>query len=204
LAVRLVVMALCAAASSCDTILPAPAGDIVPLDVSGDAVAETSASANLLIGGASDSGETFTSLEGCPQVHIIHGPQGGFHIWISVRVRNVSPKKAEIHVRMEDAETKATVKPGETTLTVNLMLAAGSQKTDPLPWYEYTGVPAFVKDPCTIHGRKLRVISKVIDLFGAEQQAEACLSGYLDATWLPQCVPAPGADASSDAGSGTK
>jgi len=146
----------------------------------------------LFVGGTSESGEAYVSLDTCPDVRIIHGSQNGYHIWTSVRACAVNPHKAVVFMHLEDAETDAWVKPGQIGLWVNLLPMVSTPptgQTDPRPWFEYTGLPAFVKDPCAIHGRPLRVVAELQDKAGATAHAQGCLTGYLDDEWYSlDCV----------------
>lgn len=97
---------------------------------------------------------------------IVSGPQGGQHIWVGVRAKNVWPQKLRMAVQMWDAETGELVKPGRVEITHTV--TAG-----PDGWLEYTGIPAYVKLPCAVQDRKLRVRLEISDLYGVAAAQEA-------------------------------
>ncbi|MSP92483.1 MAG: hypothetical protein EXR79_11900 [Myxococcales bacterium] len=107
---------------------------------------------------------------------IIRGPQGGQHIWVSVRCKGFHPKKIRLGVEMFDAETGDAMKPGRVEVTISL-------KPDVEAWSLHAGIPAFVKEPCKVKNRKLRVKFDVMDLYGVHGQDEA----FITPTWDGLC-----------------
>lgn len=129
----------------------------------------------VVVGGALDPGTGFVDWAdegvGLPTpATIISGPQGGQHIWVSVRTKGLWPSKARIGVEFVDPETGAIAKPGRVEVI-------GTLKTDPTApqWLLYEGLPAFIKEPCLIRERPLRAVLKVVDLYGRSVQDTALL-----------------------------
>lgn len=132
------------------------------------------------IGGSDADGQTFVDWKsGTAFAAIISGPQGGQHIWVSVRVKHVSPVKLRMGVQMIDSETCDLVKPGRVEITHTMI-----PKPDGI--FEYTGIPAFVKEPCKIKSRKLRVHLDISDMYGLETEAEATITPQYDGFCSPE------------------
>lgn len=130
------------------------------------------------VGGASEEGKGFVDWSsGTEAPAITRGPQGGQHIWVSAHVRHVFPNKARVAVTMfvEEGAVSVEVKPGRVEMTSNLK-ADGD-------WLIYPGIAAFVKEPCKIQGKKVRVELDVDDLYGRKVQAKA----WIRPTWDGVC-----------------
>lgn len=143
----------------------------------------------MAVGGSDLDGTTFVPLDGCPELPIIHGLQGGYHVWGSVRVRDVAPRKALLRVRLRDVATGALVPPGDVTLSVTLESAAEAGEDG--GWLERTGLPIFVADPCPIDGRVLQLEGRVVDLYGVEREADGCLVPRMLPEWRFACARSP-------------
>ena len=140
------------------------------------ASAPASTAPELRIGGAADDGSGFVDWSGGgARPPIITGPQGGQHVWLSVRTRNLVPQKVEIAARLVTPETCAAFAPGEVKLHVSL-------KADG-PWLAYNGITAFVDHPCDVRDRPIRVKVTVTDATGATAHAEADIAP----TWHGSC-----------------
>lgn len=149
------------------------------------------------VGGSDKDGATFVDWSsGTVTPLIISGPQGGQHIWVSVRAHDVSPSKLRMAVQMFDAETNAVVAPGRVEITHTMNVKADGT-------LEYTGIPAFVKFPCSIRGRKVHVHLEINDLYGVSAQDDATITPYWDGWCPPDSDASAGSDGSSasDAGS---
>ena len=139
--------------------LPKPAGNGVP---------------KVLVGGSDADGQTFVDwASGAVQAKVISGPQGGQHIWVSVQASNLWPVKLRMVVQMFDVETGELVKPGKVEITHTMNPTCG-------PWFTYTGMPSFVKEPCKINGRKLRVHLEASDLYGLAASSDAFIVAQYD------------------------
>ncbi len=123
----------------------------------------------VIVGGANDDGTGFvdwhTSTVGPP---IVMGPQGGQHIWVSVRTgRNFNASKMRLLIDMTDLDTGDVVKPGQIPFTRTL--------TDSGTELQITGITAYVKEPCKIKGHHVRVHVGVEDLVGLPGSDEAII-----------------------------
>lgn len=144
------------------------------------------------VGGADDGGNGFIDWSsGSYPATVIHGPQGGQHIWVSAKTKNLFPNKARVSVTMfleSPGAADEVVKPGTTTVT-------GTLKPFPAPpelpgeWLIYAGLPAFVSQPCKIAQQKLRVQIEVSDLYGVLASNKAWIRPKW--TFMP-CVVAVG------------
>lgn len=140
------------------------------------------------VGGSCDDGWGFVDWhDGEKTPKIIMGIQGGQHIWATIRVRNVHLKKLRMAVEMRLADTGELVKPGRVELTTTPKQVYGD-------WTGHEGMPVFVKEPCKIMGKKIRVQLEVSDLYGVKATDEA----FITPTWNGYCpeqpsppVPAP-------------
>jgi hypothetical protein len=129
------------------------------------------------VGGSQDDGNGFVDWEnGNSKPKIIRGPQGGQHIWVSARAKGMHPKKIRLGVEMFDAETGDPMKPGRVEVTVSL-------KPEDWGWELYAGIPAFVKEPCKVMNRKLKVKFDASDLYGVGATDEA----FIWPTWDGAC-----------------
>lgn len=88
---------------------------------------------------------------------VVCGPQGGQHIWTSVRVMNVGPENVDIVLSITDAET------GEQVCRSELKGLLLSPEDD---WFSFTGVACFVTDPAKIEGRTMRLEGTAADANG--------------------------------------
>jgi len=128
------------------------------------------------VGGANDDGSGFVDWRsGTARPTIIMGPQGGQHVYVSVRVAALWPKKIRMGVEMRDAQTGEVVKPGRIEITSSL-------KADEA-WMAYAGMTAFVKEPCKISDRKMKVHLDVSDLYGVKATDDAVITPH----WAGYC-----------------
>ena len=134
----------------------------------------------VLIGGASEMGEGFIDWsDGKATAPMIRGIQGGQHIWVSVRARNVSHKKLRMAITAVLEDSGKTVIPGRVEYTSTVGMKDG--------WLFYEGAQSFVKCPCQVVGRRLRIELEVIDLYGRTAKHEA----FITPTWDGGCEFAP-------------
>ncbi len=184
------ILSLLLCLTACGSSRPLPSvdaisGDIdLPDDVSSTADCPAPAKIGKLpkawIGGANDDGTGFVDWRsGAVTPTIIMGPQGGQHVYVSVRAANLWPKKIRMGVEMRDALTDEVVKPGRIEITSSL-------KAD-CEWMTYTGMTAFVKEPCKISDRKLKVHLDVSDLYGVKATDDAVITPH----WEGYCAPNP-------------
>ncbi|MBM4342741.1 MAG: hypothetical protein FJ100_05135 [Deltaproteobacteria bacterium] len=130
------------------------------------------------VGGADPEGKGWLDWStGKDTPEILKGPQGGQHIWVSARTANLHPKKARITVTMflETPTGDQVVKPGTVEMTGTLKWEEG--------WLVYAGLPAFVKEPCVIRDKKVRVELAVDDLYGVH----AADTAWITPVWKGYC-----------------
>ncbi len=129
----------------------------------------TSGPATLLIGGANDDGTGFVDWHGATATPpIIMGPQGGQHVWVSVRTtRDFYASKMRFTIDMTDLDTAQEVKPGPMQFTRTLI--------DDGTVLQFSGITAYVKEPCKITGHHVRVHVDVSDLVGLTGSDEAVI-----------------------------
>ncbi|MBI5608291.1 MAG: hypothetical protein HY902_05370 [Deltaproteobacteria bacterium] len=184
-----VVLSSCASSAGSDS--GSDAGDGKAADLAADV---TDTTPRVQVGGADDGGNGFVDWSsGSYPATLIHGPQGGQHIWVSAKTKNLFPNKARVSVTMylESASGDELVKPGTTTVT-------GTLKPFPAPpelpgeWLIYAGLPAFVSQPCKLAQQKVRVQVEVSDLYGVVASNKAWIRPKW--TFMP-CVVAIGATA---------
>lgn len=113
------------------------------------------------VGGSDVGGAGWLDWSGPPHpADVITGIQGTEHIWVSVRVRNLNPKKLHVAATLviEGPGGDELVKPGRIEATLKF-------KPDGADLL-YEGLPAFVSEPCKINGKRVRVEVEVTDVFG--------------------------------------
>ena len=140
------------------------------------------------VGGSLDNGTGFVDWSPAPGVDlpksatIISGPQGGQHIWVTVRTKGLWSNKARIRVEIVHAQDGTVAKPGYVEVI-------GSLKVDPAApeWLYYQGIAAFIKEPCKIMKIPHRVQVKVTDLYGDQAAGEA----RIVPTWDGWCLTPP-------------
>ena len=131
------------------------------------------------VGGASVEGKGFIDWQdGSATPAIIRGPQGGQHIWVSVRMTGLSPKKLKMTVEMARKDNGTVVKPG----AVPLILTLKPSPEHPTA-FEFASLTAFVKCPCQVAGKPLVVRLELADLYGRTFQTSATITP----TWDGDC-----------------
>jgi len=138
----------------------------------------------VLLGGATDDGLAFVDWSGCPPAKIVHGVQGGQHVWGSVRIHGLVGPRARIRVSLFHIDG-APVEPGGTEI---------SPKPDPSDykgpdgqggWQEEVGFPIFIEGPCVLASQKLTARATVFDdETGGNGQASGCIQPFLDPAFL--------------------
>lgn len=119
------------------------------------------------------TGETeFEAVEKASGVSLIEGPQGGMHIWVSVRCQNLGPR-VEIEYGVRDVTT------GELLSVKGLVLVADLSPED--EWAEQVGLTAFLtgSDPADYEGQRVQLWATVTEESGdsAMDQAETVVLG---------------------------
>lgn len=109
------------------------------------------------------TGTEFEPIAPGAQVRMVCGPQGGQHIWVSVRVRGMYPENAAF----DSAITRGGVKLCETQLSELDFRAAGDG------WYAFGGVACMIATPGEVDGSEVTLTGTVRDLDGLSQTASA-------------------------------
>jgi len=121
------------------------------------------------VGGASDDGKGFIDWQsGEETAKMIRGPQGGQHVWVSVRMTGLSNKKLRMTVEMVREDNGKVVKPG----AVPVMSSLKGNKFKP-GGYQFSAITAFVKCPCQVAKKTLIVNLKLEDLYGRTYKTSA-------------------------------
>jgi hypothetical protein len=89
----------------------------------------------------------------------VSGPQGGYHIFTSVRFRGFDVASIRVEVSARAAETDDYLGPG------NIGLPRSDDPVD--GWYESIGILNFINDPDPVRGREVVLRSVVSDDSGA-------------------------------------
>ena len=139
------------------------------LAVAGCAADEAELAPVLELGGADNSGKHWRSLAELEyQPPIIFGPQGGYHIWLSLRAQGLDPVGVAVSVDMTLVGSGRRVKPGRTLRAVGLRQQG--------PWLEFSGLFGYVSCPCQVRDRAVRVKLSATDRRGRQASAEATLT----------------------------
>ena len=158
----------CAASAGADA-----AADGGPVD---GAAADGASAPMVLVGGANSDGSGFVDWSSTtPRPAIITGIQGGQHVFVSVRTRNIFPTQAKITAMVAAPETCEPNAPGPATWKVSL-------KKDG-DWLTYQGITAFVGEPCAIKDKWVRVKVEVTDQNGVTATGHA----DIQPTWSGAC-----------------
>lgn len=129
------------------------------------------------LGGANDDGTGFIPWHGTDaHPRIIRGPQGGQHVWISLRAQNLAEKSMVVRVVMRDVATGELVLPGEVTRTLNFRPSADSAV--------FEGMTAFVNQPCVVTGREIEIVVTATDV----NQVTGRDSAVVTAHWELPCA----------------
>lgn len=122
------------------------------------------------VGGSRTDGVGFVPWRGQNfQPAIIHGPQGGHHIWLSVKTKNLWKDKLLLTTTMFlDA---SPVKPGPIQRIVSVKPQGEYEELD--------GLIHYVDNPADIVGKNLRVTVDALDLYGVVTSDTA----FITPTW---------------------
>ncbi len=136
---------------------------------------------SLVIGGADKEGAGWVDWQAATATPpMIRGPQGGQHIWVRTRSRGLWQKKARLDVTMTLIDTGIVVKPGTVPVMHTLQPEGECQDLSP-------PITAYVKCPCQVVGRKVRVDVSLLDLYGVSAKAKA----EITPTWDGDCSQPP-------------
>jgi hypothetical protein len=100
---------------------------------------------------------TFAPLQDGQTVDVVCGPQGGQHVWTSIRTRGLRADGVDVVLSMTDEAT------GELVCRVELR---DLLLTDDEGWDAFTGVTCFVSEPEKVAGRTLVMFGSAHDTGG--------------------------------------
>ena len=130
----------------------------------------------VLVGGANTDGSGFVDWStGSARPPIVTGIQGGQHVFVSVRTRNLFPQQVKITSMVASPVDCTPYDPGPAQWKVSLKSDDG--------WLGYQGITAFVGKPCAVKDKLVRVKVEVEDQNGVKA------SGFADIepTWSGSC-----------------
>jgi hypothetical protein len=146
---RFTAFALTLALAACGLGDAAATSDAGPDDVAADAGEPL-----LEIGTGRDG---FVALHDGDELELIHGPQGGYHLWGAVRARNLAPAELTIDYAVTldgPPATEVSKTPYKLTLVKR---GAG---------YEWSGLIGYVPDPQAAYGRRVTLSMTATDTAG--------------------------------------
>jgi hypothetical protein len=100
----------------------------------------------------------FVSFDDGQAVDVVCGPQGGQHVWTSVRAKGMRTDDVDVVLSLTD---EATGEPVCRVELKDLLLA------DDDGWGSFTGVTCFVSEPAKVAGRTLVLYGSARDADGA-------------------------------------
>lgn len=109
------------------------------------------------LGGSDNAGKTFVDWSNDKVVPpLVHGIQGGEHIYVSVRMRNMDPKSMNLELHQHIATT------GEEVFPSPIKWFGQTLKKETVDgvwtgWYFRNGYTGFVNCPCLVTGKQLRL-----------------------------------------------
>lgn len=109
------------------------------------------------LGGSDDAGKTFVDWSSDKIVPpLVHGIQGGEHVFVSVRVRNMDPKNMNLELHQQVVATGKEVFPSPIkwfSQTLKKETVDGVWTG----WYFKNGYTGFVNCPCLVTGKQLKL-----------------------------------------------
>lgn len=154
----------------------APSGESATDGASTDASIDASGPPVFQIGGAKDDGTGFVDWSGgTSTAPIITGIQGGQHVWVSVRTRNIPVHKAHLLIKLARPADCSALEAGETEWRVPLVTQDD--------WKGYSGLTAYVSKPCEVQGKPVHVKVQLKDEDTLLAEADA----FVTPTWDGVC-----------------
>lgn len=109
------------------------------------------------LGGSDDAGKTFVDWSSDTVVpNLVHGIQGGEHVFVSVRVRNMDPKNMNLELHQHVVATGEQVFPSPITW-FNQTLKKETVDGVWTGWYFKNGYTGFVNCPCLVTGKQVKL-----------------------------------------------
>ena len=153
-ALLLLVVGGCAALGTGDGLDP------LPTRATGDAGADGGAQLRVELG---TGVETYEPLADGALVDVVLGPQGGFHVWTSVRVHDPTLVVARIDLSARFADDGRPAGP-PSSVTAPLVLVGTA--------CEHTGMTSFIADPARVRGQRVVLHVEVLVPDGRRGSAE--------------------------------
>jgi hypothetical protein len=125
----------------------------------------------------------FESMEGEPQLTLVAGVQGGFHVWASFLAYGFTSRTLEM-VLTTSVEGTPEVIPNRANLTMKDTVDA-----EGTPAFTFAGFPAQVYDARCSHGKRVRIDVKLSDTDGGIAEDTRYCTVYLDESRRsPNCL----------------
>ena len=132
-----------------------------------------------VVGGATDDGKSWVDWSsGDVAPPMLRGPQGGQHVWVSVRMQGLNPVKLKMTVEMRLKESGKVVQPGAVPVMRSIPPAQDQPDT-----FQFSGITAFVKCPCQVADKTVVVSLSLDDIYGRTASATA----EIRPTWAEDC-----------------
>lgn len=147
------------------------------------------------IGSAASAGTTFSPIEADHAVELVRGPQGGFHIWLQLRARNLCPEHLTIQRSTAWSDgTEIT----EASESLSLIEASDPALAE-LGWRELPAARPAILCPASRNVTGVPILLKVAVVDSADRSAAAesivvpaCPTGEDAGDCGTMCIP-PGA-----------
>jgi hypothetical protein len=112
------------------------------------------------------------------EVPIIHGAQGGYHVWVSVRATGLAPDPVRMILETEPVDASRAIERSD--VPTHMQPATDGDMVELLGW------PAVLAHPGCDLGKPIRITVDLIDAHGAHASAEAVVVPT-DELELPAC-----------------
>lgn len=107
-------------------------------------------------------GSEFEPVAPGGQVEIVCGPQGGQHVWMSLRARHLDGDRASILLQLVHPD-RDEPECGQVRSDVVLASRDG--------WHEYAGSLCFIVKPAALDGKRLTLQARITDAAGRVAEA---------------------------------
>jgi hypothetical protein len=124
----------------------------------------------------------FESMDGEPRLDLVHGVQGGFHVWASFLAYGFETAALDVIVT-------TTVEGAAESLVMHARLSTAELlDADGVPARSFAGFPAQIRDARCADGRRVEVLLQVLDpAGGSAQDARACIAELEEMYRLEDC-----------------
>jgi len=118
----------------------------------------------------------FVTIQNTDVIPIIHGPQGGYHIWGAVRAKNIDPAGLRLTFTLALASTGTVV---NTVRIIRSLTPVAVSAASPPGWSESVGSYVYVPDPRVIDGQSVRMSVDAVDAAGHTAHDERLITPQL-------------------------